>query len=181
MTAARVGRRKVLRTAVAGGAAVALGALAGAVGLVRSRGYELPPGTALVALAPWQYLVVRAAARRICAADAPGVVSADEADVAGFVDAYVARMPRRLRRDFLRFLGVVEQLAPAPLGLGSRFTRLAADDQDRVLRSLEAHASGLLRGGFDGLRALVFMGYYRDPRTWSVLGYDGPRVAGPGP
>ena len=55
-----------------------------------------------------------------------------------------------------------------------RFTRLSASDQDRVLTSLQAHPSELLRGGFDGVKALVFMGYYRDPRTWSLVGYDGP-------
>ena len=37
----------------------------------------------------------------------------------------------------------------------------------------------LLRGAFDGLKSLVFMGYYRDPRTWRILGYDGPRVNRP--
>jgi hypothetical protein len=131
---------------------------------------------ALVALAPWQYVVVREAALRICAADAPsvGVVTAEDTDVAGFVDAYVAKMPRRLRRDLLRFLGFLEQLAPVPLGMTSRFSLLAAEDQDRVLASLEHHSSTLLRGGFEGVKALVFMGYYRDPRTWPVLGYDGP-------
>jgi hypothetical protein len=33
-----------------------------------------------------------------------------------------------------------------------------------------------MRGGFEGLKALLFMGYYRDARTWRVIGYDGPRV-----
>ncbi|MBL8609283.1 MAG: hypothetical protein JNL38_18280 [Myxococcales bacterium] len=37
----------------------------------------------------------------------------------------------------------------------------------------------LLRGGFAGLKSLIFMGYYRDPRTWAILGYDGPRVGRP--
>jgi hypothetical protein len=26
------------------------------------------------------------------------------------------------------------------------------------------------------VKAALFMGYYRDPRTWSILGYEGPRV-----
>ena len=66
------------------------------------------------------------------------------------------------------------QVAPPLTGRGSRFTRLPPEDQDKVLGSLEAHPSELLRGGFDGVKALLFMGYYRDARTWSVIGYDGP-------
>ena len=97
-------------------------------------------------------------------------------DVAGFVDGWVARMDARVRRDLGRFLGYVEHLAPVGAGFGSRFTRLGAADQDAVLASVEASSNDLLRAGFDGLKSLVFMGYYRDPRTWGIVGYDGPLV-----
>jgi hypothetical protein len=144
------------------------------------RGYAVPAERAarLVALAPWQLVVVEHAARRIAAPDA-AAPSADEVDAAGFVDAYVAGMPAATRDDFLRLVGYLEHLAPVGEGLSSRFTRLAPDEQDRVLRSLEASSKDLLRAGFAGLKSLVFMGYYRDPRTWSVLGYDGPMVHRP--
>ncbi len=158
-------------------AAIASGALALAAGIVarvRTEGYET--SARLVGLEPWQYVVVQHLARRVCAADGPGVVSADETDVAGFVDGYAAKMPPKLRRDLVRFLGFVEQLAPATIGSASRFTRLPAGDQDRVLASLEASASDLLRGGFEAVKSLLFMGYYRDPRTWTILGYGGPMV-----
>ncbi len=158
-------------------AAVASGALALAAGVVarlRTSGYAAP--VRLVGLQPWQYVVIQHLARRVCAADAAGVVGPDETDVAGFVDAYVAKMPPKLRRDLVRFLGFVEQLAPATIGSASRFTHLPPADQDRVLAALEASASDLLRGGFDAVKALLFMGYYRDPRTWTILGYGGPMV-----
>jgi len=171
----RLPRRKVLKAAIAFGV---LGATGSVVALVRSRGYEVPEGVRakLVGLEPWQYVVVQHLARRVCAADEPGVVTPDETDVAGFVDGYVANMAPRMRRDLGRFLGVIEQLAPAGLAMSSRFTRLGAADQDKVLGSLESSSSDLLRGGFEGLKALLFMGYYRDARTWRVIGYDGPRV-----
>jgi hypothetical protein len=44
---------------------------------------------------------------------------------------------------------------------------------------MEASDETLLRGGFAGLKSLVFMGYYRDPRTWKILGYAGPWVGRP--
>jgi len=172
----RLPRRKVLRAALGLGL---LGATGGIVALVRSRGYEVSPEVRarIVSLEPWQYVVVQHLARRVCAADAPDVVTPDETDVAGFVDRYLAGMPARVRRDLGRFLGVVEQVAPAFVGSASRFTRLGPGDQDRVLAALEAHTNELLRGGFEGVKALLFMGYYRDGRTWSILGYEGPRVA----
>jgi len=165
----RVSRRKLL---VAGG----LLALGGVVALVRSTGYVVPDGTKLTSLEPWQWLVVRDLARRVCAADAPNVVNPDSVDVAGFVDGYAAKMPPKQRRDLFRFLRFVEQLAPAAKGHASRFTRLAPEDQDSVLESLESNSNDLLRGGFDAVKSLLFMGYYRDPRTWTILGYEGPRV-----
>jgi hypothetical protein len=154
------------------------------VALVRSRGYDLPEerARALVTFSPWQYLFAASAARRIAASDRPGdpsVPTPDEVDAAGFIDAYVAKIPARLRRDLLRFFAYVEHVAPLGLGLSSRFTRLSPADQDRVLGSLEASSSDQLRGGFDGLKALVFMGYYRDARTWKILGYAGPLIGRP--
>jgi hypothetical protein len=149
---------------------------------VRTRGYTLPAGRSLVGFSAWQFIVVQHAARRIAAPDRVDdatIPTADDLDVAGFVDAWVGRMHATVRRDLGRFLGYLEHMAPVGSGLGSRFTRLIPDDQDRVLAGLEASSSDLLRAGFEGLKSLVFMGYYRDPRTWGIVGYDGPKVARP--
>ncbi|HEY3817112.1 MAG TPA: gluconate 2-dehydrogenase subunit 3 family protein [Polyangiaceae bacterium] len=177
-TQPKVSRRRVLKA----GIAAALVAGGSAVAFVRTRGYSLPAGRTLTAFTPWQFLVVEHAARRITAPDRPGdptIPGADELDVAGFVDGWVARMDAPVRKDLGRFLGYVEHLAPVGAGFASRFTRLAARDQDAVLASVESSSSDLLRAGFDGLRSLVFMGYYRDARTWKIVGYDGPLVNRP--
>jgi hypothetical protein len=155
----RLTRRRVIFGAV-------LAAVSGAVAVVRSRGYD----------EPWELAVTRHLARRVCAADRPDVVTPDEVGVAAFVASYIATMPIRLRRDFRRFLRFVEQLAPLGAGYASRFTKLAPEDQDKVLASLESHPNELIRGGFDAVKAALFMGYYRDPRTWSIPTYEGPRV-----
>lgn len=156
---ARLSRRKLVFGAV-------LAAVSGTVAVFRSRGYD----------EPWETAVVRHLARRVCAADRPGVVTPDEVGVTPFVETYIATMPARLQRDFRRFLQFVEQVAPLGAGFASRFTKLGSEDQDKVLTSLESHSNDLIRGGFDAVKAALFMGYYRDPRTWSILGYDGPRV-----
>lgn len=164
------------------GAACVLGG--SAIAVVRTRGYRVPDevGSRLVALSGWQYVVVQAAARRICAKDDEqdaSIPTSDDTDVAGFVDGYVASMPEPVRRDIGRLLAYVEHLAPLRAGFASRFSRLDADAQDAVLRAMESSSIDLLRGGFEGLKSMCFMGYYRDPRTWRVLAYDGPLVARP--
>jgi hypothetical protein len=174
VTKVRISRRRAIQV----GAAAVL-ALGGAAAVVRASGYDVPAGRRLVAMSAWQYVVVQHCARRILVPDRDGAPHPDDLDVAGFVDGWLSRMAPNLRRDFGRFLAYVEHLAPLGCGTAARFTRLGPDAQDRVLAATEASSIDLLRAGFDGLKALVFMGYYRDPQTWSILGYDGPLVGRP--
>lgn len=172
------GRRRFMRASVAGAVLLAVG---GAVAWVRTRGYDVPPERLdrLFTLSGWQLVVLEHAARRITAPDEAGAPTSDDVDVAGFCDTTLARMPAATRRDLERFLAYVEHLAPLRAGFASRFTRLAPAEQDRVLEHIERGENALLREGFAGLKALVFMGYYRDPRTWKILGYDGPLIGRP--
>jgi len=173
-----LGRRRFVKAGIA--FALLLGG--SAVAVVRTRGYSVPGGRTLLGMTAWQFVVVQHAARRIAAPDRPddaSIPGADDTDVVGFVDGWMARMHPGLKRDLGRFLGYLEHLAPVAVGMGSRFSRLDPADQDHVLASLESSSSDLLRAGFEGLKSLVFMGYYRDPRTWSILGYDGPMVGRP--
>jgi len=174
-----LGRRKWLGSLLIGGGLAALG---GAVALVRSSGYRVSSeaARALRVLVPWQYLVVRDVARRMVAADrAQGVPSPDEVGVTEFIDGYLVDMRPALRRDFLRLLRYVEQLAPLGSGLTARFTELSPNEQDEVLGSLEASRFDELRAGFQALKSIVMMGYYRDARTFAILGYGGPFVLDP--
>jgi hypothetical protein len=170
-------RRKWLQSLVVGGA---LSALGGAVALVRTGGYEVAPTTAakLRSLAPWQYVVVRDVARRVVAPDVTqGVPMADDVGVAEFVDGYLVDLRPSQRRDLFAFLRYTEQLAPFGSGFLHRFTELSPFDQDAVLGALESSSSERLRAGFQAMKGLVMMGYYRDPRTFAILGYKGPLVA----
>ena len=174
-----VPRRTLLLRA---GYGLAIAACGGLVALVRTHGYALPPGATPVVLGAAEYEILGAIASRICAPDERGKTDApsvEEVGVVAFADRYIAAMAPAMRRDLLRFLVYIEQLAPLRAGLSSRFTRLSPGEQDRVLGSIEASDEGILRGGFDGLKSLVFMGYYRDARTWPLAGYGGPWI-GPG-
>jgi hypothetical protein len=169
-------RRKWLGSLLVGGTLAAVG---GAVALLRTAGYEALPVAAadLRVLLPWQYAVVRAVARRMVAADrAEGVPSPDEVGVAEFVDGYLVEMRPAMRRDVFRLLRYIEQLAPIGSGFRRRFTELSPDQQDEVLLGLEASRFDQLRAGFQAMKGLVMMGYYRDARTFPILRYGGPFV-----
>lgn len=157
---------------------------AAALGVVRGSGYAVPAGRerTLSSLSGWQYVVLAHIARRITAPDALGAAlpTSDELDVAGFIDKRLVTMRPKVREDFLSCLGIVEHVIPLRKGYTRRFTDLGSNEQDDVLASLEASGSDLMRCAFEGLKALTFMGYYRDPRTWPVLGYEGPWVAAKG-
>jgi hypothetical protein len=172
----RTGRRKWLQSLVIGGAVSALG---GVVALVRTSGYAVDKATTakLRALSAWQYVVVRDVARRLVAPDVTqGVPMADDVGVAEFIDGYLVDMRPAQRRELFTFLRYVEQLAPFASGFVHRFTELMPFDQDAVLAALETSTSDRLRAGFQALKGLIMMGYYRDPRTFSILGYKGPLV-----
>ena len=82
-----------------------------------------------------------------------------------------------MRRDLLRFLRFVEQIAPLRCGYLRRFTDLDSVEQDHVLEALAASSIDALRAGFDAMKGLVMLGYYRDARTFRILGYRGPLLA----
>lgn len=179
--AERSTRRQWLKKAVVFAAVAATG---GALTVARTGDYAFDRARAskLQALTPWQFVVVQHLARRIVAPDDPSdatVLTADDAEVADFIDGYLAGMSRSMRRDLSRMLQYVEHLAPLSEGYLHRFTALSPEDQDQVLRGIESSRLDLLRAGFNGLKSLVMMGYYRDPRSWSVLSYRGPLVVRP--
>jgi Gluconate 2-dehydrogenase subunit 3 len=181
-----ISRRRAIRMGL-----FSLGAAATSVAFFRLRGYDVPDGVRqkLEALTASEFAIVSALAARICAADEVVIETADGASgfapapapealgVAVWVDGYIAKMDSALRRDLLRFLSCIEQLAPLTSGFAGRFSFLPPAAQDVVLQKLESSSYDLFRGGFQGVKALIFMGYYRDPRTWAILDYDGPTIA----
>lgn len=185
-TADVTSRRTFLsRARRAGFAAVALSS-AGVAVAVRRSGYHVDPLRAarLRTLSPWQLVVVDAIAARVCASgladganDAPPTAAA--VGVGEFVDEWLAASEPGVRKDLLALIATIEHGYPIACGQFHRFSSLGPAAQDQVLRALSTSSSKMLRGGFSGLKSLLMLGYYRDPRTWGVLGYDGPTKGRP--
>jgi hypothetical protein len=102
----------------------------------------------------------------------PEVASLDAAGRArmlAIVDDALHDRPPAVRRQLGAFLSLV-RLAPV-LRYARPFDRLEKGRRTAVLRWFESCPVGLLRQGFWGLKALVFMGYYGQPEHWAEIGY----------
>jgi hypothetical protein len=160
-----LGRRKFLGW-------VAAGAVAGGAGMaaIRASGYRVPREIEkrLEAFRAWHFVVVESIGARLLAPES--------ADVGLFADQYAAGLPDRDRDDLLSMLAYVEHVAPLSHGLARRFSGLTPNEQDRVLAAIERSPIGVLRGGFQALKAVSMMALYRREASWSALGYSGPAV-----
>ncbi len=149
---------------------VSLGVIAGATGVaaLRATGYSLPEEVSarLKVLSPWQYIVLRAIGDRL--------VFPGEVNVADFADGYLVGMVEKDRTDLLKLIAVIEHGAPLSSGYIRRFSDLDARAQDEVLKGVNESSIALLRAGFEALKAIAFMAYYRLPESWPALGYPGP-------
>jgi hypothetical protein len=165
-------RRRFLRAGLIGGLLLGGAALVGK----QTSGYSLDEATRrrLRALSPKEYLILQAVARRVLAPDEPGAPSADRVEVALAVDAYLAKLPRELTSDVRALLHLVEH--GSSLFTGARFTRMSPAAQDATLADWQRSSLTVRRRGFQALRTLSFLGYWRDDRTWPLLGYSGPML-----
>ena len=85
------------------------------------------------------------------------------------IDGALQDRPASVRRQFATFLGVL-RWAPVPR-FGRPFERLPVERKDAVLRWFEICPVSILRKGFWGLKAMIFMGYYGQPETNELVGY----------
>lgn len=91
------------------------------------------------------------------------------AEFDGIVEDALATRPDALRKQLLLFIRAIEALPMARYA--TRFSRLDAKRQQRVLTALQNSRITLVRRGFWGLRTLIFMGYYARPAAAAVVGY----------
>jgi hypothetical protein len=146
-------------------------------------GYSLDPelSAKLRVLSPKEFIVLRAAVRRLVAADSADAPDADTLGVAHFIDGYLEKLPGDMRSDFRALLHLLEHGTVIFRLAGSRFTRMSADEQDRTLADWESSRLAVRRQGFQALKTMALLGYWRHDRTWPLIGYSGPMLPKAGP
>jgi len=110
--------------------------------------------------------------RILATAIVPEAATLDEpgwSAVEAAVDDALASRPESVRRGLLLFIRVIGWISLARFG--RRLRSLDAPRLERLLRSFERSPVLLLRRGFWGLRALVFLGYWGRPEAAAAIGY----------
>ncbi len=141
-------------------------------------GYRLDSQLArqLVVLSPKEFLILSAVARRMVAPDAAGAPDAEATGVALFADRYLQRLDEGMRSDVRALLHLLEHGTVLFRLAVSRFTHMTDEEQDRTLADWESSRLVVRRRGFAALKTICFLGYYRDDRTWPIIGYSGPML-----
>ena len=101
--------------------------------------------------------------------EAAGLDEAGWRAVKAVVDEALAARPKALRRRLLLFIRVLSWISVARYG--KRLASLDARRRASFLSSVERSRLLLVRRGFWGLRALVFLGYWTRPEAAVAIGY----------
>ncbi len=166
----RATRRGFLRLAGASAALTALGQLR-----------MLPPALAAASQGERFFdageteILTRIAERMVYSGDpaAPGV--RDIATIAT-IDALCAGLPPAVSEPLPLALRLFEY-GPFLFDLSfARFTRMSDAAQDTSLHGWMTSRFALRRLAFTGLRNLCMLGYYSQPETWPLIGYQGPLI-----
>ena len=115
---------------------------------------------------------VRPTFRAVARTVAPATAELDENGwdrMERIVETALAERPRRMRRQLVVFIRLID--AMALLRHGRRFRSLDAAARAALLHRIQNSSVLLLRRGFWGLRTLVYMGWYAQPETADRIGY----------
>jgi len=135
-------------------------------------------GRALLALSPYEYEIFSAVAAQLVPGDAPTWPTAEALDVAGKLDALIARLHPRATKDLRRLLHVFESALTGLVSIGSpqTFTKSSPDEQVRRLDAWRHSRVALFRSGYQAMKRLSVAIYYSSPETYPYVGYPGPPV-----
>ncbi|MBT3220165.1 MAG: pyridoxal-phosphate dependent enzyme [Proteobacteria bacterium] len=165
-----ISRRQVL----AGVCVLAAGATLG----VRLTGYSRFPNWSGHVLSRWEAEVVAAAAEALLP-NTPGEANIGPTveEVTVNVDRYLVGMPQPMLTEIHGLFGLLEHGTP----MGCSITRLTRLTPAARLEFFEKLNGGpfLIRCAVRGIRDLLMIGQYQDPRSWPATGYTGPMVSPP--
>ena len=149
---------------------------AGLAGVLTTRRFGCYPSDDFdgAVMARWEAHTMAAAAM-VLIPDVPGEwpeKGPSAMEVAQNVDAYLRGMPRPMRREIRGLFGLIEHGTLLSRRI-RRFSRLSAEKRHDVLTRLRDRG-GMFALAIEGLRALCYVGWYQDDRTWEAIGYSGP-------
>jgi len=156
--------------------------LFGAGGLALKRGHHRAhPSRPLRVLDAATYASLTSLAERIVPGEgATGWPSATDLDCAGAIDGVLASLHPADAKDFVRFVGLLDNGLFSLLTAGSFtcYADLSAAEQDARLQAWSRSHLAVVRSGLVALKRLVHATYYASPVTYAHVGYPGPPEIG---
>lgn len=165
----RISRRSALGLGGAGLAALALGGWA----VLGDQTLTVPPSAPLQALSPAQYSVLVAVADTVNPGG-DGVPSALELDVAGKLDALLAKADPALAQELGLGLLLLENRALRLTQGAVSFTQASPAQRHSILWAWRTQGFALQRTVAKALVGLCSATYWASEETWRVVGYPGP-------
>lgn len=125
---------------------------------------------------PREYAILNALAERLLGVEGAIGAGTSQIDVGANVDGFVVNWDTEAQRQLRTMLRVFEHGTYLFDLRRKRFTRLTASKQDEYLAGWMNSTLGVRRVIFRALKLLVAAGFYREPRAWTPIGYDGPWI-----
>lgn len=111
-----------------------------------------------------------------CLPPVRGLPSAQDLDIAGYLDRFLAEESATVRKQMKQALLLLEYGGFWYGPERCRFTRMTAGAQEAYLRGWLESSSPFRRQVAQTFRRAAFNTYYGDERTWDAIGYEGPLV-----
>lgn len=174
-------RRSLLRKGLWGAPILLAGGALATVGAALRPGASAPTSPRpLLAFSPYEYAIFAAVAERLVPGGGASSEwpSATALDVAGKVDALIARLHPQTVKELRHLLHIFENGATGLLTVGSSrpFTRSSAEQQDARLDAWRGSRLLVLRSGYQAMKRLANAAYYSSPDIYARVGYPGPPV-----
>jgi hypothetical protein len=119
--------------------------------------------------------IIRTLARAFFPEQDPEAQRVVERRVVGYIDAFVADLPRFERLKIRSLFPLLEYgYGAATLSPGARLTEATPEDQAAFLDTLEMATQPALRGSYQMVRMLATMGYFADGATQERIGTRAP-------
>ncbi len=167
----RIDRRRFLKRSGSGLVLLGIGSL-----LPAGCSRYPKPAAPLRFFDPREYAIMNAVAERLLGVEGTIGSEPDHIDVGANVDSLVVEWDAEALGQLRTMLRVFEHGTYLFDLRRKRFTRLTAAKQDEYLAGWMNSTLGVRRVVFRALKLLVASGFYREPRAWAPIGYDGPWI-----
>ena len=148
---------------------------AGGIGLSLQSTKMIQASTSLQVLTETEFSILHAICERLLPQNG-NFPAASELQIAEQIDSILNTADTFVQSEMKQVLQLIENALLGTLfdGHYKTFTQSTPEEQDKLLLSWQHSSLSLRRSAFKALNSLCGAAYYANPKTYSLVGYDGP-------